>query len=127
VKKACIYFSGLFLLLSAIFPGGVNELRKLPVLIQHYAEHRTAAKDNLGFWEFLAMHYDDQSNHRAENKHDELPLCNHSTHAVQYAITDIYEVVNALHLSQCIELVSDIPNHYCLLLRQTIFQPPRLG
>ncbi len=126
MKKASIYFSGLFLLLSAILPGGVNELRKLPFLIQHYAEHRTASKDALAFWDFIAMHYDDQSTHRSENKHDELPLCNHGSHVIQYVITDNLEGIYLLHQGKCIELATDIPNHYRLLLRQVIFQPPRL-
>jgi hypothetical protein len=45
-----------------------HEVLRLPLLIQHYKEHRLLVED-LSVWEFLVMHYktdvahDDQDNH----------------------------------------------------------------
>jgi hypothetical protein len=44
-----------------------HETLRLPLLLEHYAEHRQQVKD-MSFWEFLVMHYktdishDDQDN-----------------------------------------------------------------
>jgi hypothetical protein len=44
-----------------------HEMLRLPILLEHYAEHKLQVKD-MSFWEFLTMHYktdlshDDQDN-----------------------------------------------------------------
>lgn len=111
---------------SAIMPGGFEELFKLPSLVGHYTEHKMESK-NLSFADFLLMHYNDNSNHRDEENHEDLPLFHTCCSVVIFFVTE-----NVLHqLKSIVEApilpATYIPSHYEYNFHHTVFQPPRLG
>jgi hypothetical protein len=48
-----------------------HEAFRLPVLLEHYAEHRQQVKD-MSFWEFLVMHYETDVSH--DDRDNSLPF-----------------------------------------------------
>jgi hypothetical protein len=43
-----------------------HEALRLPVLLEHYAEHKQQVKD-MSFWEFLVMHYKSDVSHDSQD------------------------------------------------------------
>lgn len=57
VDRRLTYSLGWFLLGSYLLVSTpAVELLKLPVLVEHYVEHR-AESPEMGFWEYLSLHY----------------------------------------------------------------------
>ncbi|MBL7891120.1 MAG: hypothetical protein JNL63_00710 [Bacteroidia bacterium] len=57
----------------------LNQLTKLPLLVQHFAEHK--GKDNdISLWQFLAMHYTQSDDHDGDREKDmKLPFKSHES------------------------------------------------
>ena len=71
---------GLHLLLGSLLPhADYAELSKLPHLYEHYQTHLQRAHGQLGFLDFLRLHYADPQHRQSEN-HEKLPF-QHHTHA----------------------------------------------
>ncbi|SFW59352.1 hypothetical protein SAMN02927921_02574 [Sinomicrobium oceani] len=54
VRSLSIYILVLLMHANCCF---FHQLTKIPVLLQHYAEHQEGAHDKLDFFDFLTMHY----------------------------------------------------------------------
>ena len=68
---------------SSLLPGfGVDQSAKLVDLVQHYQEHRQTEPD-LGFLDFMVMHYGANSEHQKHpnHSHQNLPSSSHSVPA----------------------------------------------
>lgn len=68
---------------SSLLPGfGVDQSAKLVELIQHYQQHRETDPD-LGFTDFMAMHYGENSEHQKHpnHSHQNLPAAGHAASA----------------------------------------------
>ena len=104
------------------------QLLKIPVLIQHYTEHK-AGDPSINFFDFISMHYSDIFEKDADYQRDEqLPF--RTTECLVYSISicefPIMEMI--VHPEQVI-----IENKFLLrnesnrsfLCTQDIFQPPR--
>jgi hypothetical protein len=79
-QRISIYFLAIYLLSAT----PLHELLKLPMLVQHFMEHK-AENSQISFCEFLEMHYAAHSTHDADHKHDgKLPFksCHCAHHAV---------------------------------------------
>ena len=47
----------------------LHQLLKIPVLIQHYQEHKQMDSD-ITFWQFMSMHYSQPDDHDADHEKD---------------------------------------------------------
>lgn len=101
-----------------------SEVLRLPLLIEHYSEHKSKVED-LSFFEFLVMHYESDVAH--DDKDMSLPFkdCDHSVSP--QSILPIQKIVlteNAEKTS--IEFTSFYLLHEPQLLAGDIFQPPKI-
>lgn len=75
---------GIFFLICYVFSATeLSQLLKLPILIEHYIEHKQI-QESLSVWQFLYIHYADSDLIDADSEHDlELPFkpCAHQMHA----------------------------------------------
>jgi hypothetical protein len=98
----------------------------MPDLLQHYAEHRAEHSD-LGFFEFLGLHYADAEHHDSDGSHENLPF-NHD-HKEHIGVDHVYwsPVLSAHHLFLPIEGASVLLNADMPLdgFRRARLQPPR--
>jgi len=65
---AVLFFAG-----SLLPKSNINELSKIPALLDHYAVHKASAGADFSFFDFLWLHYGIGSTHE-EQAHDQLPL-----------------------------------------------------
>jgi len=104
---------------------------KLPLLVQHYLEHREQNK-NLGFVEFIGNHYaKNESNQQERNQHKHLPFkCHDECIGISFPVTIGSSVTisihSPLHIYRSVNTV-----HYQTIVASaylsTIWQPPKLG
>ncbi len=115
---------GLFLIYLISFTE-FKEVLRLPLLVQHYGEHK-AKTGELSFFEFLAMHYETDIAH--DDRDNRLPFkdCNHSfiSQVVvlpiqKISLTDRTEINSPAY--QCFYLL-----HEPKLIASDIFQPPKI-
>lgn len=108
-----------------------HQLLKIPLLVQHYFEHKSENK-NITLISFLNMHYADTVVYDDDYAQDmQLPF---KTHAENFCVIAVpllpvpkFEVQVVLHgeVEQTLPIVND-PN-YSFLSTQDIFQPPKLA
>ncbi|MES2794967.1 MAG: hypothetical protein V4683_03320 [Bacteroidota bacterium] len=80
------------------------QLLKLPILIEHYSEHKTQ-NNEMSFWDFLSLHYNQEFNH--DNTDNKLPFKSHN-------------------ICSGISLVAFIPNPFGLtFLKSPEYQPKK--
>lgn len=120
--------SFLFIFLSA--NTAFAELLKLPLLIQHYTEHKQD-ETAISFIHFLAEHYTGKVNHQHNNhNHDNLPFKTINAHAGS-VISLIPNPIFLLHKQIFPEENTIIPiylqSNYADAYLNGIWQPPRLG
>lgn len=117
-----LFFSYLFATTEA------SQLLKLPVIIQHFREHRQQNKD-ISFFEFLDMHYMHGSPKDQDYNRDmQLPFKKTNHHLVTSPVTEprflfVPEPVPIAFKRQSFIIRNEdsaIPQH-----RPDIFQPPR--
>jgi lipopolysaccharide export system protein LptC len=97
----------------------------MPVLIEHYQEHKQKVSD-ITFWEFLVMHYKTDASH--DNQDNELPFKdkNHSYTAPAVSLPFQRLVLKEPITSTEIEHTSSYKVAHFTSPNQAIFQPPKL-
>lgn len=127
VKKLFILFILSFHLVSAT---ALQELVKLPVLFQHYFEHK-ALNDKLTFTKYLVDHYNDiPHTDNDEARDNQLPFKSDQQTAnglVSLAIPQNYQVNLKFPIPTAVKLAvgyteDHIPNSY----QSKIWQPPKV-
>ena len=103
-----------------------SEVLRLPLLVEHYTEHKSKV-DDLSFWEFLVMHYETDVAHDDQDMSLPFKACNHS-----FSTQTVVLPVQKLALTESSGKVTlNYPSFYLLhepqLLAGDIFQPPKLG
>lgn len=102
----------------------LNELVRLPLLVEHFLEHQELVPE-MSFFQFLAMHYKTDVAHDATDMELPFKRCDHSVASPNFTFPD-----------QKIELTSGVPNatpkFFSLYISfipsagpNEIFQPPR--
>jgi hypothetical protein len=102
----------------------MNELMRLPLLVEHYLEHQQLVPE-MSFFQFLAMHYKTDVAHDSTDMELPFKSCDHSVASPNFTFPD-----------QKIELTSSVPSStpkffslYISFIPSTgpneIFQPPR--
>ena len=103
-----------------------HETLRLPVLLEHYAEHKQQVKD-MSFWEFLVMHYKTDVSH--DDQDNRLPFKDkgHSFTAPVMALP-IQKIV-LIESTPLTEIChsSTYTEAYVTSHLSDIFQPPRLS
>jgi hypothetical protein len=126
LRVAITYIALFIAVFTAIIPGqSLSELHKIPALVNHYKQHQVANLDKeMGFLDFLLMHYKQGSSHKQEENHEDLPFFHnccagilYTHHLVQIAI---FSMVEQPHL-----LTQEVKNEYTYNRHHSIFQPPR--
>jgi hypothetical protein len=125
-KKCVLLYLGILFFLSSLLPNFTEQLQKLPSLLNHYAHHQ-AEHEVSDFASFLFLHYGDQSAHKSEENHEDLPLFQMSNFAT---LLIMQELPVFAFIPQDI---TQVPHQH--FLDQTysftriggIFQPPRLA
>lgn len=102
-----------------------REILRLPILVQHYAEHKTQVEE-MSFLEFLSMHYSTDQPHDDQDMRLPFKDCSHSFGG-QTLVIPIQKIVLA-DLSEKICLVhqSHYLQHKPQLRAVDIFQPPKI-
>lgn len=101
-----------------------HEALRLPILLEHFAEHRQQVKD-MSFWEFLAMHYKTDVSH--DDQDNNLPFKDiHHSFTVPAMALPIQKIV----LEETVVLTeishSSTYTEVCIASSPSdIFQPPR--
>lgn len=102
----------------------LHEAMRLPVLFEHYAEHKTQVSD-LSFWEFLVMHYKTDVSHDDHDGQLPFKVPGHSFVATAVAIPASKITFKETQLQSEVTHFSfykEVPHASYL---QKIFQPPR--
>jgi len=101
-----------------------SEVLRLPLLIEHYTEHKSKVGD-LSFWEFLVMHYETDAAH--DDTDNELPFkeCGHSFTA-SVALPDQRLQLQDVNLNSEKRYSLFYFQHAPSLVKQDIFQPPKV-
>jgi hypothetical protein len=102
-----------------------KEVLRMPLLIQHYGEHKAKAGE-MSFFEFLAMHYETDIAH--DDRDNRLPFkdCNHS-----FIGQVVLLPIQKISLADRTEVNSPAYQFFYLLheprlIASDIFQPPKI-
>ena len=102
----------------------VHEFFRMPILVEHYVEHKQKVND-LTFWEFLVMHYETDTNHDSTDGQLPFKVLGHSLIAISMTLP-----IQKINISETV-LISEV-NHsfnyqesYFGSSLDSIFQPPR--
>jgi hypothetical protein len=102
----------------------VHELLRLPLLVNHYQEHKEKVTD-ITFWEFLVMHYETDVPHDDQDTRLPFKTCHHSLTSTALATTS-QKITLTMPLpvvvKQALSADHSAPLTSCL---EEIFQPPR--
>lgn len=107
----------------------MQEVMKLPVLFQHYFEHKNLDK-NITFWAYLTHHYSDIPHHDGDEARDmQLPFKTHD-HSSGFApalepplLGTLRKFSNTIHIPFTIRYNEDfISSAY----NNKVWQPPRV-
>ena len=114
------------LFLGSLFPfSDMEEVFKLPALLNHYLEHkqRTSETEDFNFVDFLALHYLDE-NHSSAEEHD-LPLYQHECSALVFIMPSAADFT--IRVSDLIDIKYNNLFHLNYFYQYTGFllQPPR--
>lgn len=101
-----------------------KEVLRLPILIQHYGEHKAQVND-MSFFEFLVMHYKTDVAH--DDHDNELPFKNSHSFIGQIVVLPIQRIT----LIERVEIASSTYQFFYLqhepkLITAEIFQPPKI-
>jgi hypothetical protein len=101
-----------------------HEMLRLPILLEHYSQHKQKVSD-ISFWEFLVMHYKTDVSHDSDDKQLPFKDPSHSFTAPTLALP-IHKIV----LTETVALSK--PEHSCAYTEtfvashlSDIFQPPK--
>jgi hypothetical protein len=126
LKKAiCILFLGTFLFSST----ELRQLLKLPLLIQHYVEHKEQNKD-ISLWAFLSMHYEEAGKVDIDySKDQQLPFKSHDGFSGatlgSFVPTAFYSLVEKTFKQETVTHI--VSNEYFIssVYLSSIWQPPK--
>ena len=103
-----------------------SEVLRLPLLIEHYTEHKSKV-DDLSFWEFLVMHYETDVAHDDQDMSLPFKDCNHSFSGAT-VVLPVQKIALTEHSEKTIlTYTSFYLLHEPQLLAGDIFQPPKLS
>jgi len=124
MKQAFISFLSFWILLGSFMPhGDMEEIAKIPLLIQHFQEHKAQSKTPLSFTQFLKDHYGDETPTGAD--HENLPFVKHSLPGLVYILPDF-----TVEFSQTFQLLTrtGFPEPVLFFSNPVsgVWQPPRL-
>jgi hypothetical protein len=125
-KKWGFLLLGTLFLISSLLPGFTEQLNKLPSLVNHY-RHHVEEHDTASFSEFIALHYGDDSNHKTEENHQDLPLYHVSGTTLIVMFQEFPANIGPVPELTFIEHTPYKQELYSSLNPGTIFQPPRLA
>jgi hypothetical protein len=102
----------------------MHEVLRLPILFEHYAEHKQQVND-LSFWEFLVMHYETDVNHDDHDGQLPFKVPGHSF-AASATVLPIHKIV----LTETIPLTTlsysfNYTEAFSSTSLKAIFQPPK--
>jgi hypothetical protein len=116
---------GLFLIYLVSFTE-FKEMLRMPLLLQHYGEHKDQVAE-MSFFEFLAMHYETDEAH--DDRDNRLPFkdCNHS-----FTGQIVMLPIQKISLAEQIEINIPVYQFFYLqhepeLIATDIFQPPKIS
>lgn len=103
-----------------------HELLRVPVLIEHFQEHKLQVSD-ITFWEFIVMHYKTDVSH--DDQDNELPFKDKNHSYVAAAVSLPFQKLSLIEPSSFEEIKHT--SHYKVAFfappNQAIFQPPKLS
>ena len=101
-----------------------HEMLRLPILLEHYSEHKQKVSD-ISFWDFLVMHYKSDVSHDADD--NQLPFKDpaHSFTAPTLAIPIHKIMLSDTQLIAEVSHVSSYQETFIASHLSDIFQPPR--
>lgn len=88
-----------FLILHFFTATEIHQLVRMPALLKHFSEHKLSTV-SLNFFEFLSMHYGNESNqHQSKgSQHEQLPFqgnCQVSLHILWVSLPGSEEIVSS--------------------------------
>jgi hypothetical protein len=124
VKQIFTILLAFWMLLGGFMPhSDVEELVKIPALIDHYFEHKAKDNPSLTFLEFIHSHYSENCDH--QKGHENLPFMKHSMPCLVYLIPQFsvqfvptFEILVAVTIPYQFSCSSDFS--------AASWQPPRL-
>ncbi len=103
-----------------------HEVLRLPLLVEHFAEHKKLVGD-ISFWDFLVMHYKTNASHDADD--NRLPFKDpaHSFTASTLAVPIPKIILKDAQLIAEVSHISSYTESFIASHLSDIFQPPRLA
>jgi hypothetical protein len=126
-KKYSLIVLIILLGLNSLKPDLFEQLSRLPYLIGHFKHHTIDEKQNIDFISFLEMHYDEDSKHKSEENHDDLPLFTHCFSHYHILVIEELQALGFHTLSDVPKPVDTYRFHYSFTKLSAIFQPPRIA
>ncbi|TAH29308.1 MAG: hypothetical protein EAZ06_07270 [Cytophagales bacterium] len=128
MKKTMAFSFALWLFLGSLFPKtDMEELCKVPILFQHYINEHA----DLSFWQYLKMHYSENSTHQdVGNEHSQLPMQNHSHFCAHFLFTDFrfsYSLLNQICWLKNTHYNFFWQNNYRFYLESSLYSPPKFS
>jgi len=103
-----------------------SEVLRLPLLLEHYTEHKSKVND-LSFWEFLVMHYETDVAHDDTDMSLPFKGFDHSCFA-QILVLPVQKIALTEHIEKTsVSYTFFYLLHEPQLLAGDIFQPPKLS
>ncbi|HCW09264.1 MAG TPA: hypothetical protein DGG95_18055 [Cytophagales bacterium] len=102
----------------------LHEILRLPVLIEHFSEHKKLVGD-ISLWEFLVMHYNTNDSHDADDSRLPFKDPGHSFTASTLAIPIPKIVLNETELIVKVSHVFCYDKTFISSHLSKIFQPPK--
>jgi len=136
MRATVAFVLGLLMLLGSLVPDNdLNELAKLPQLVEHYQFHHSAAGGGLTFGQFMVEHYGAGTKHyagcslspRHQQDHHNLPLRSHHGSTVDFVVAAAARVAFVARPARPTALayrVAAAPR-YAFCFSATLGQPPR--
>lgn len=103
-----------------------SEVLRLPLLVEHYTEHKSKVND-LSFWRFLVMHYETDVAHDDTDMSLPFKGCDHSCFAQTLVLPVQKIALNEYSEKTSVSYTSFYLLHEPKLLAGDIFQPPKLS
>ncbi|MFH6964229.1 hypothetical protein [Flavobacterium plurextorum] len=103
------------------------ELIKLPVMVEHYVEHKEQ-NPNLTFFQFLCIHYQGQDVYDADYEKDmKLPFKSHTniSSVVFYPLLQEYKTIQKVNYKYKKQNLYTYSFSYSSISLSSIWQPPR--
>ena len=117
--KIVIALLGFYLLASTEF----HQVLRLPLLVQHYAEHCEQVSD-MTFWEFLTMHYETDVPHDDQDMRLPFKDCHHSLAQSVAMPCQRITLASPVPVPSQMFLPTDFVSIHSSYLEE-IFQPPK--